>query len=83
MPFTAGEHAETGSSLTLFRVPHGALVAYDESSQSGTIIEDQETVARRRENCDLLRAMALSPRDSEAMIRAVMKDWSACQAPRA
>ncbi|MFD8455375.1 Scr1 family TA system antitoxin-like transcriptional regulator [Streptomyces antimycoticus] len=82
MPFTAGEHAETGSSLTLFTVPHGALVAYDESSQSGTIIEDQETVARRRENCDLLRAMALSPRDSGAMIRAVMKDWSPCQPPR-
>ena len=54
--------------MTLFTVPHGALVAYDESSQSGTITEDQETVARRRENYDLLRAMALSPRDSEAMI---------------
>ncbi|MFD8163849.1 helix-turn-helix domain-containing protein [Streptomyces malaysiensis] len=83
LPFTAGEHAETGGSLTLFTVPHGALVAYDESSQSGTIIEDQETVARRRENYDLLRAMALAPRDSEAMIRAVMKDWSPCQPPRA
>ncbi|MDN3055472.1 helix-turn-helix transcriptional regulator [Streptomyces sp. SRF1] len=82
LPFTAGEHAETGGSLTLFTVPHGSLVAYDESSQSGTIIEDQETVARRRENYDLLRAMALSPRDSEAMIRAVMEDLAPCQPPQ-
>ncbi|MFF5589507.1 helix-turn-helix domain-containing protein [Streptomyces hygroscopicus] len=82
LPFRAGEHAETGGSLTLFTMPHGALVAYDESSQSGTIIEDQETVMRRRENYDLLRAMALSPRDSEAMIRAVMEDLAPCQPPQ-
>ncbi|MGW3563737.1 helix-turn-helix domain-containing protein [Streptomyces sp. NPDC000941] len=82
LPFTAGEHPERGGSLTLFTIPSEPLVAYDESSQSGTIVEDQETVTRRRENYDLLRAMALSPRDSEAMIQAVMEDWTPCQPPR-
>lgn len=82
LPFTAGDHPESGGSLTLFTIPGEPLMAYDEGSQSGMIIEQQEAVARRRENYDLLRAMALSPLDSEAMIRAVMKDWTPCQPPR-
>ncbi|GAA2349065.1 MULTISPECIES: helix-turn-helix domain-containing protein [Streptomyces] len=82
LPFTAGGHAEAGGSLTLFTTPGEPPVAYDESSQSGLIVEDQGDVAQRRENYDLLRAMALSPRDSEAMIRAVMEDWTPCQPPR-
>ncbi|BBJ39841.1 transcriptional regulator [Streptomyces antimycoticus] len=81
LPFVAGEHAEAGGSLTLFTTHGESPVAYDEGSQSGAILEDQEAVARRRENYDLLRAMSLSPRDSEAMIRAVMKDWTPCQPP--
>jgi hypothetical protein len=79
LPFSAGDHPERGGSLTLFTVTGGQLVAYDESSHSGTIIEDQDAVARRRENYDLLRAMALSPRDSEAMIRSAMEDWTPCR----
>ncbi|WP_086885533.1 helix-turn-helix domain-containing protein [Streptomyces rhizosphaericus] len=82
LPFTVGGHAEAGGSLTLFTVASEPLVAYDEGSQSGVIIEDRGAVAMRRENYDLLRAMALSPRDSEAMIRAVMKDLTSCRPPR-
>lgn len=78
LPFSAGNHAEAGGALTLFTIPGEPLMAYEEGSQSGAIIIDQGSVARRRENYDLLRAMALSPRDSEAVIRASMKDWSPC-----
>ncbi|MDW6063770.1 Scr1 family TA system antitoxin-like transcriptional regulator [Streptomyces sp. FXJ1.4098] len=57
-------------------------MAYEEGSRSGTIIEDRDTVAELQGNYDLLRAMALPPRDSEAVIRAAMEDWSSCQPPR-
>lgn len=76
LPFTAGEHAEAGGSLTLYSVPGQPLTAYVEGSQSGTVITDREAVTRRRESYDLLRAMALSPHDSEAMVRAAMEDWT-------
>lgn len=82
LPFVAGEHPEAGGSLTLYTVPTQPLLAYWEGSQSGTIIGDPEDVAKRRESYDLLRAMALSPRDSEAMIREAMEDWSTCESHR-
>ncbi|MEE4594576.1 helix-turn-helix transcriptional regulator [Streptomyces sp. DSM 41524] len=82
LPFSAGQHAEAGNSLMLFTLPNEPLLAYEEGSRFGTIIEDREQVAARRKNYDLLRAMALSPRDSEAMIRAVMKDWTSWEAPQ-
>ncbi|CDR05393.1 helix-turn-helix domain-containing protein [Streptomyces iranensis] len=82
LPFAVGEHPEMlGGALTLYTVLEGPQVAYEEGSRSGSIIEDREGVAVRRENYDLLRAMALSPRDSEAMIRAVMKDWTHADQP--
>lgn len=82
LPFAAGGHAEAGGSLTLYTLPKRPAIAYVESSQSGTITEDEEAVAKRKESYDLLRAMALSPRDSEAMIRAAMEDWTPCEPPR-
>ncbi|MEU1946016.1 helix-turn-helix transcriptional regulator [Streptomyces sp. NPDC059474] len=76
LPFSAGHHVEAGNSLTLYTLPDGPMLAYKEGSHFGTIIEDKDVVAKLRKNYDLLRAMALSPRDSEAMIRAAMKDWT-------
>ncbi|MGY5133665.1 helix-turn-helix domain-containing protein [Streptomyces nigrescens] len=81
LPFAAGGHAEAGGSLMFYTLPHQPLTAYEEGSHSGTIIENQSDVAIRRENYDLLRAMALSPRDSEAMIRVAMEDWTPCEPP--
>ncbi|MGW8401193.1 helix-turn-helix domain-containing protein [Streptomyces lydicus] len=81
LPFAAGGHAEAGGSLMLYTLPHQPLTAYEEGSHSGTIIENQSDVATRRENYDLLRAMALSPRDSEAMIQMAMEDWTPCESP--
>ncbi|WP_413115100.1 helix-turn-helix domain-containing protein [Streptomyces sp. CY1] len=82
LPFSAGQHAEAGNSLMLFTLPDEPMFAYKEDSRFGTIIEDKAVVAKLRKNYDLLRAMALSPRDSEAMIRAVMKDWTSWEPPR-
>lgn len=39
-------------------------------------------MAELAESYDLLKAMALSPRDSEAMIQVAMEDWTPCEPPR-
>lgn len=68
-----------GGSLTLCTVPDQPLVARLEGSRSGTIVEDGDKVAEMGESCDLLRAMALSPRHSEALIRAAMEGLPPCE----
>ncbi|AQA11056.1 helix-turn-helix domain-containing protein [Streptomyces malaysiensis] len=80
LPFEAGEHPTLGGSLSLMTVPEQSPipVPYVEGARSGTIITEPDEVEDRRENYNLIRAMALSPHDSEAMIRAAMKDWKAC-----
>ncbi|MFI1736592.1 Scr1 family TA system antitoxin-like transcriptional regulator [Streptomyces sioyaensis] len=82
LPYDAGEHAEMGGSLTLYTLPDEPLLAYLEGSRSGTIVEDRDEVMELEESYDLLKAMALSPRDSEAMIRAATEDWTPCEPPR-
>jgi transcriptional regulator with XRE-family HTH domain len=75
LPFDVGEHPQLlDGSLVLCTVPDQPLIAYEEGGRSGTIIRDPEGVSARRENYDLIRAMALAPRHSEAMIRSALKD---------
>ncbi|MFB6819220.1 Scr1 family TA system antitoxin-like transcriptional regulator [Streptomyces sp. NPDC056347] len=74
LPFWTGVHAEMGGSLTLYTLPNGPAIAWTEGSHDGTIIQDRDSVAARRESYDLLRAQALSPRDSEALIKSVVKE---------
>lgn len=75
LPFAAGEHPELGGSLMLYTIPDTPLLLWLEGSRNGTLVDDPNAVAERRESYDLLRACALSPRDSRAMIRAVMKEY--------
>ncbi|KUN97565.1 helix-turn-helix domain-containing protein [Streptomyces caeruleatus] len=74
LPFEHGGHALAGGSLALFTLEDGTQVAWDEGFSDGTLLEDPETVRHRRRAYDLLRASALSPRDSAAFIRSVMEE---------
>ncbi|GHJ29405.1 helix-turn-helix domain-containing protein [Streptomyces hygroscopicus] len=82
LPFSAGHHVEAGNSLVLYTLPDEPMLAYRESSRFGMVIDDNDVVTKLRKNYDLLRAMALSPRDSEAMIRAMLKEWASWGSPR-
>ncbi|MFD8337230.1 Scr1 family TA system antitoxin-like transcriptional regulator [Streptomyces solisilvae] len=82
LPFSAGQHVEAGGSLTLYTLSDAPVMAYEESNRFGTIVEDRDAVAALQENYDLLRAMALSPRDSETLIRATMEDETSWEPPR-
>ncbi|MFD9277074.1 DUF5753 domain-containing protein [Streptomyces mirabilis] len=79
IPDAHGEHALLDSSLTLLTLPNTTTVAYLESNYSGQLIEDPAQVMQRRRAYDLLRANALSPRDSAAMIEAAMEGFTPCE----
>ncbi|WP_367124706.1 helix-turn-helix domain-containing protein [Streptomyces phytohabitans] len=73
LPYSHGEHALLGGSLNLLMLDDGNTVAYEESIDTGQLLEDAERVAARSRSYDLLRAYALSPTDTAAFIRAVME----------
>jgi hypothetical protein len=73
LPYEHGEHAVLGGALTLMTDNGGTTVAYEESIDSGTLMEDRERVGARQRAYDLLRAHALPPRETAAFIRTVMK----------
>lgn len=73
LPYQHGEHALLGGSMTLLTLDDGSAIAYEESIRTGTLIEDPEGVVPRRRAYDLLRAYALSPQTTAALIRDVME----------
>ncbi|MEV6976904.1 helix-turn-helix transcriptional regulator [Kitasatospora sp. NPDC093806] len=76
LPFSAGAHQEMGGSLTLYTLPDGATTAWAEGARDGVVIDEPDRVATRREAYDYLKALALSPRHSQAMIRSILKEYS-------
>lgn len=83
LPFSAGAHSELGGSLTLLTLPGGSTVAYEEGSRNGLLIEKSDIVAKRRAYYDLLRAQALSPRESQAMISKALEAFDHAAQPLA
>jgi transcriptional regulator with XRE-family HTH domain len=81
LPDSHGEHALLGGSLTLLTLGGSLTVAYEEGITIGHLIEDPEAVSQHRRAYDLLRAYALSPRDTAAMVKAAMEDLSLCDLP--
>jgi Domain of unknown function (DUF5753) len=81
LPFSHGEHALLGGSLTLLTLPNRSTVAYLEGIGDGNLIETPAAVRRRQRAYDRLRAYALTPRESEALIRAAMEDYTPCEPP--
>lgn len=75
LPFAAGPHPEMGGTLVIYTLSGGQQLAYDEGARTGVVISDPNDVGDRRDSYDLLRAQALSPRDSEAMIRTALKGY--------
>ncbi|MCQ8191038.1 helix-turn-helix domain-containing protein [Streptomyces rugosispiralis] len=74
LPYEHGEHPLMGGTLDLLRLDDGTEVAYEESIDTGQLLEDTETVMARIQAYDLLRAYALSPTQTAAFIRSVMEE---------
>jgi transcriptional regulator with XRE-family HTH domain len=74
LPFEHGAHAMLGGgTLQLMTMDDESSVVYEEGLTSGMLVEDPETVRTRRRDYDLMRAYALSPRDTAAHIRSAME----------
>nr|WSZ97695.1 helix-turn-helix domain-containing protein [Streptomyces sp. NBC_00857] len=73
LPFAHGEHALLGGTLTLMTLNDKSCVAYEESIDTGTLLEDPARVRTRRRAYDRMKAYALSPRDTAAFIRSTME----------
>jgi hypothetical protein len=72
LPFSAGAHAGAGSgSLAILRFPDAPSlgVVYLEALSGGVYLESHDDVARYVRAFALLRAAALSPRDSARLLR--------------
>ncbi|MET4925147.1 helix-turn-helix transcriptional regulator [Streptomyces sp. PSRA5] len=78
LPFAAGLHALMGTSLTILWLPDGKAVAYTEDQHSGQLLESTKDVEDLRLSYDLLRDLALSPRESVAFIKRLMEDGTSC-----
>ncbi|MFJ4920752.1 helix-turn-helix domain-containing protein [Streptomyces sp. NPDC088725] len=73
LPFRHGGHAFMGGSPTLLGLDDGTTVAYEESIRTGQLIEGSEDVVRHRRAYDVIRANALSPRETGALITSAME----------
>lgn len=74
LPFSSGEHATLGGSLTMLTLPDRSKVAYTEGAESGQLVEEPEDVETYAVTYERLRALAFPPRMSADLIRAAMED---------
>ncbi|MCX4485180.1 helix-turn-helix domain-containing protein [Streptomyces anulatus] len=82
LPFDQGAHGSLGGSLTVLVMPDGTEVAYTEGAHYGQLTEEPDEVERFVLTYDQLRAMALPPLMSLALIRSVLEaDYRAASVP--
>lgn len=74
LPFSARQHAGATGLLYLYERPEQPVVAYTECIGGARLIEDSQEVSGFATLMALLRAEALSPRDSVALMRTIGRD---------
>lgn len=73
LPYSHGEHSLLGGSLALFTLPEGNSMAYEESIDSGTLLEAPAAVQQRMLRWDRLWGCALSPSETAAFMNDAME----------
>ncbi|MEW2508601.1 helix-turn-helix transcriptional regulator [Streptomyces sp. NPDC046870] len=75
VPRTCGAHPLMAASIMIMTFPEAPPLIYTEASYSGDTIDDPALVKQYRKAYDRLRAVALSPDTSLAMIEAAAEDF--------
>ncbi|MFD6287151.1 DUF5753 domain-containing protein [Streptomyces anthocyanicus] len=82
VPFEAGASSLMNGTLILLTLPDNSTTVYQEGPRNGETFDDRETVLRRLREYDRMKACALSPRESAALIKATMEKYEPCEPPR-
>ncbi|WP_420033588.1 helix-turn-helix domain-containing protein [Streptomyces sp. cg28] len=78
LPYSTGAHAQMGKSLRLMEFEDAPPAAYTEAVYSGNLLDDPAVVKRSQAAYDLLRAAALPPEASLALIESAAEDYRRC-----
>ncbi|GAA2227092.1 helix-turn-helix transcriptional regulator [Streptomyces amakusaensis] len=78
IPFEAGAHTLMGKTFTLMEFEDTPPTVYTEAVYSGNLLDDPPVVKRAQRAYDLLRAAALSPEASLALIESAAEDHRRC-----
>ncbi|MFD0316938.1 DUF5753 domain-containing protein [Streptomyces flavalbus] len=80
--FKAGACTLMSGTLILLTLPDNSTTVYQEGPRNGEIFDDRETVMQRVREYDLMKASALPPQESWALIKATMETYEPCESPR-
>jgi transcriptional regulator with XRE-family HTH domain len=78
IPYSAGAYPEMAGMLKLMEFRDAPPTAYTEGWHSGNLLDDPAVVKRAGASYDLLRAAALSPEASRALIESAAEDHRRC-----
>lgn len=78
LPYAAGAYAVMNGTLRLMEFEDAPPTAYTEAVYSGNLLDDPAVVKRAQSAYDLIRAAALSPEASLALIRSAAEDFRRC-----
>ncbi|MFG3123115.1 Scr1 family TA system antitoxin-like transcriptional regulator [Streptomyces sp. NPDC048201] len=78
LPFAAGPHPQMGKMMKVKEFEDAPPTVYTEGVLSGNLLDDPAVVKRVQADYDLLRAAALSPDASLAMIEAAAEEYRRC-----
>ncbi|KUL36485.1 XRE family transcriptional regulator [Streptomyces sp. NRRL F-4489] len=78
LPFAAGAYPSMGKLLKLMDFADAPPTAYTEAVYSGTLLDDPAIVQRVQHDYDLIRAAALSPEASLALIESAAEEYRQC-----
>jgi transcriptional regulator with XRE-family HTH domain len=74
LPFSAGDRAGVEGPIVIFEPASSTVVGYTEFHDGGRIVEGPEDVADLMTIIGVLRAVALSPRDSVTFMKQIRRD---------
>ncbi|MBT2368257.1 helix-turn-helix transcriptional regulator [Streptomyces sp. ISL-10] len=78
LPYATGAYPLMGKMLRLMEFEDAPPTAYTEAVYSGNLLDDPAVVKRSQAAYDLLRAAALSPEASLALIESAAEDYRRC-----
>ncbi|WP_369213661.1 helix-turn-helix domain-containing protein [Streptomyces flavofungini] len=78
IPYSGGAHASMGGQLKLMDFEESPPTLYTETEYSGTLIDEPAVVRHAQRTYALLRAAALSPEASLALIESAAEDYRRC-----